>query len=45
LLFQKGSSLVTCANKAIDTLKADGTLEQLQQRWLKNYADVPDITG
>jgi polar amino acid transport system substrate-binding protein len=45
LLFQKGSSLVACANKAIDTLKADGTLEQLQQRWLKNYADVPDITG
>jgi polar amino acid transport system substrate-binding protein len=45
LLFQKGSSLVTCANKAIDALKADGTLEQLQQRWLKSYADVPDITG
>ena len=45
LLFQKGSSLVACANKAIDALKADGTLEQLQQRWLKSYADVPDITG
>jgi polar amino acid transport system substrate-binding protein len=45
LLFQKGSSLVTCANKALDALKADGTLEQLQTRWLKSYADVPDITG
>jgi polar amino acid transport system substrate-binding protein len=45
LLFSKGSSLVACANKAIDSLKADGTLEQLQQRWLKSYADVPDITG
>jgi len=45
LLFQKGSSLVTCANKAIDALKSDGTLDQLQTRWLKSYADVPDITG
>jgi polar amino acid transport system substrate-binding protein len=45
LLFQKDSTLVACANKAIDALKADGTLEQLQTRWLKSYADVPDITG
>jgi polar amino acid transport system substrate-binding protein len=45
LLFQKGSGLVPCVNKAIEALKSAGTLDQLQQRWLKSYADVPQITA
>jgi polar amino acid transport system substrate-binding protein len=45
LLLQKGNPLVTCVNKAIDSLKSSGTLTQLQQRWLKSYADVPLISG
>jgi polar amino acid transport system substrate-binding protein len=45
LLLQKGNPLVTCVNKAIDALKSSGALAQLQQRWLKSYADVPLISG
>jgi polar amino acid transport system substrate-binding protein len=44
LLFEKGSGLVPCVNQAVDSLKTDGTLEQLQTRWLKSYADVPQFT-
>jgi polar amino acid transport system substrate-binding protein len=44
LLFEKGSALVPCVNQAVDALKADGTLDQLQTRWLKSYADVPQFT-
>jgi polar amino acid transport system substrate-binding protein len=44
LLFEKGSALVPCVNLAVDALKSDGTLDQLQTRWLKSYADVPQFT-
>src|SRR5262249_41271003 len=35
LLFHLGNPLVTCVNKAIATLKANGTLHQLQQKYLQ----------
>jgi polar amino acid transport system substrate-binding protein len=41
LAFQKSSSLVSCVDQAIDALKADGTLQQLQTQWLQVSADVP----
>jgi polar amino acid transport system substrate-binding protein len=41
MLFQKGSQLVPCVNQALSTLKGDGTLDQLQQRWLSDVVDVP----
>lgn len=43
LLFAKGSGLVSCVNRALTTLKSDGTLAALQKKWLKDYLSVPTI--
>jgi polar amino acid transport system substrate-binding protein len=43
LLFTKGNPLVSCVNKAIATLKANGTLAALQQKYLQIYLSVPTI--
>jgi polar amino acid transport system substrate-binding protein len=43
LLFSLGNPLVTCVNKAIATLKANGTLQALQKKYLKIYLSVPVI--
>jgi polar amino acid transport system substrate-binding protein len=43
LLFEDGSPLVECANLAIAEMTADGTLEQLQDKWLADYLAVPTI--
>jgi len=41
MLFEKGSGLVPCVNKALATLKSDGTLAALDKRWLSDVANVP----
>jgi polar amino acid transport system substrate-binding protein len=43
MLFEKDNPLVTCVNEALAGLKADGTLETLQQKWLADYLSVPVI--
>jgi polar amino acid transport system substrate-binding protein len=43
LLLRKGNPLVTCVNKALATLKANGTLATLQKRYLQIYLSVPTI--
>jgi polar amino acid transport system substrate-binding protein len=43
LLFSLGDPLVTCVNKAIGTLKANGTLDALQKQYLQIYLTVPTI--
>jgi polar amino acid transport system substrate-binding protein len=43
LLFAKGNKLVTCVNKALATLKADGTLAKLTGQYLKDFTSVPTI--
>jgi polar amino acid transport system substrate-binding protein len=43
LLFSKGNPLVGCVNKAIATLKSDGTLAALQKHYLQLYLSVPTI--
>jgi polar amino acid transport system substrate-binding protein len=43
MAFEKGNPLVTCVNQAIETLKTNGTLDQLQTRWLASYNSVPLI--
>jgi len=43
LLFAKGNQLVSCVNKAIATLKANGTLAALQKQYLQIYLSVPTI--
>jgi len=41
MLFEKGNPLVSCVNEALALLKADGSLEQLEQQWLSDVVDVP----
>ena len=43
LLFAKGNPLVTCVNKALATLKSNGTLAMLTSKYLKIYTSVPTI--
>jgi polar amino acid transport system substrate-binding protein len=43
LLFSKGNPLVSCVNKALSTLKANGTLAALQKQYLQVYLTVPTI--
>jgi polar amino acid transport system substrate-binding protein len=44
IVLPKGSSLVGCVNKALATLKQDGTLQQLEQQWIAGKANAPLIT-
>ena len=43
LLFHLGNPLVTCVNKALSTLKSNGTLAALQKKWLQLYIKIPTI--
>ena len=43
LVFAKGNPLVTCVNQALSQLKANGTLNQLAQKWLQVYTSIPTI--
>ncbi|MFF9205941.1 ABC transporter substrate-binding protein [Streptomyces sp. NPDC014986] len=41
LVLDKGSALTPCVTGAVDALREDGTLAQLEQRWLADAVDVP----
>jgi polar amino acid transport system substrate-binding protein len=41
VVLAKGNSLTSCVNKAITTLRANGTLEKLQQQWLAKATGAP----
>jgi polar amino acid transport system substrate-binding protein len=43
LLFRQGNPLVTCVNKAIAQLKANGTLAGLQKKYLQIFLSVPTV--
>jgi len=43
LLFSQGNPLVSCVNKALATLKSNGTLANLQKKYLQIYLSVPTI--
>jgi polar amino acid transport system substrate-binding protein len=43
LLFAKGNPLVGCVNKALATLRGNGTLAKLQAKYLQIYTSVPTI--
>ena len=43
MLFQKGSGLVPCVNEALATLKSDGTLADLEKKWLSDVVNVPTL--
>jgi polar amino acid transport system substrate-binding protein len=43
LLLGKGSALTPCLDRAIGSLKADGTLAAITKQWLSASADVPAL--
>ena len=43
LVFAKADPLVSCVNKALTTLKSNGTLAALQKRYLQIYLRIPTI--
>ncbi|HSC51322.1 MAG TPA: ABC transporter substrate-binding protein [Gaiellaceae bacterium] len=43
MVFAKGNSLVACVNKALTKLRNDGTLQQLQQKWLAKATGAPTL--
>jgi polar amino acid transport system substrate-binding protein len=43
LVFSQGNPLVTCVNKALTALRANGTLAGLAKKYLKIYVSVPAI--
>ncbi|HEX6421488.1 MAG TPA: ABC transporter substrate-binding protein [Acidimicrobiales bacterium] len=44
LVFEEGNPLRDCANEALDRLREDGTLDDLEQEWLSEAVDAPVIT-
>jgi polar amino acid transport system substrate-binding protein len=41
MVFQKGNPLRACVNKALATMKRNGTLKRIQQTWLSKVVSVP----
>ncbi|HEV8572194.1 MAG TPA: entry exclusion lipoprotein TrbK [Actinomycetota bacterium] len=41
MVFEEGNSLRDCVNEALATLKADGTLQAIQQEWLSENVGAP----
>lgn len=41
VVLPKGSALTSAVSDAVDALRADGTLDELQQTWLSDAVDVP----
>jgi polar amino acid transport system substrate-binding protein len=43
MLFQKGSALVPCVNKALTKLDDSGELAAIEKRWLSDVVNVPEL--
>ena len=43
LLFEKGNPLVECVDFYLEGMKEAGVLAQLEQKWLKESTDIPDL--
>jgi len=41
MVFAKGNSLATCVDQALAKLRANGTLQQLEQKWLAKATGAP----
>ena len=41
MLFEEGNPLRDCVNEALDTLRDDGTLAEIQQEWLSENTSAP----
>lgn len=45
MLFEEGNPLRSCVNQVLADMKEDGTLDDLQKKWLKDYLTVPTLDG
>jgi polar amino acid transport system substrate-binding protein len=43
LLLSKGSPLTSCVNRAVASLRSNGTLAALSKRWIASAASVPEL--
>ena len=43
ILFEQGSELLPCVNRALQTLKDDGTIADIEQQWLSDVVSVPEL--
>ena len=43
LVLEKDSPITDCVTQAVDALRADGTLQQLQQKWLATEGGAPEL--
>jgi polar amino acid transport system substrate-binding protein len=43
LVLSKNNPITSCVSKAVDALRADGTLAKLQQTWLTTSAGAPEL--
>jgi polar amino acid transport system substrate-binding protein len=41
MVFEKGNKLVGCVNHALNQLKADGSLQKIQEKWLAKVGGAP----
>jgi polar amino acid transport system substrate-binding protein len=41
MLFEEGNPMVDCVNQVLAEIKDDGTLQELQDKWLQDYLSVP----
>jgi polar amino acid transport system substrate-binding protein len=44
LVFEDGNPLVECVNRALETIRSDGTLEAIHQQWLADKTNAPVFT-
>ena len=43
MLFEKGSGLVPASTRRSPRCETDGTLDQIEQQWLSDVVDVPEL--
>ena len=43
MLFEQGNPLVGCVNQVLAKMKEDGTLQQLEEKYLQQYLSVPTL--
>ncbi|MGH2684979.1 MAG: ABC transporter substrate-binding protein [Actinomycetota bacterium] len=41
MVFEDGNPLVECVNRALDSVRSDGTLDAIHQRWLADKTNAP----
>ena len=41
MVFKKGNPLVSCVDKALAAMKANGTLKKINETWLSKVVSVP----